>query len=196
MKYLAEDVDVVVVVLVLLLVLIVEDHFLLSLVNGGLEDLIRPWVLLAPVVFLVLVLEVMVADIRISVGDADVDAFILQYSWYFPEHLLGVLLGVGSTLHYKGVTSKESSMPLSMTQSKVSFSKTPFRFLASAWMSGWGGVYIWRCYRSHCSCIWAACPPPRSLRSRYWWYSCSRPHTSPRWRVNFLSLWVDTCANV
>lgn len=80
MKYLAEDVDVVVVVLVLLLVLIVEDHFLLSLVNGGLEDLIRPWVLLAPVVFLVLVLEVMVADIRISVGDADVDAFILQYS--------------------------------------------------------------------------------------------------------------------
>jgi hypothetical protein len=88
MSYLAEDVDVVVVILVLLLVLVVEHHLLLGLVDGRLEDLVGPGVLLAPIVFLVLVLEVVVADVRVAVGDADVDAFILQYSRYFPQHLL------------------------------------------------------------------------------------------------------------
>ena len=67
MFYLAQDVDVMVVVLVLLFVLIVKDHLLFCLINGGLEDLVRPRVLLAPVVFLVLVFEIVAADIWISV---------------------------------------------------------------------------------------------------------------------------------
>lgn len=140
--YLAEDVDVVVVILVLLLVLVVEHHILFGLVDGGLEDLVGPWVLLAPVVFLVLVFEVMVADVGVSIGHADVDALVLEHSGYFPEHLPGVLLGVGAALHGGSVTSRESSMPLSTTQSKVSFSNTPLRFLASAWISSSQMSYI------------------------------------------------------
>jgi hypothetical protein len=142
MGYLAEDVDVVVVVLVLLLVLVVEDHFLFGLVDGGLEDLVGPWVLLAPVVFLVLVFEVVVADIGVPIRHADVDALVLEHSGDFSQHLLRVLLGVGATLHGGSLTSRESSMPLSMTQSKVSFSNTPLRFLASAWTSCCNSGYI------------------------------------------------------
>lgn len=66
-QYLAQNVDVVVVVLVLLLVLVVEDHFLLRLVDCRLEDLVRPWVFLPPVVLLGFVLEVMPTDIRITI---------------------------------------------------------------------------------------------------------------------------------
>jgi hypothetical protein len=67
MIYLAQNVDVVVVVLVFLLVLIVKDHFLFGLVDSGLEDLVRPRVLLPPVVFLVLVLEVVAPYVGIPV---------------------------------------------------------------------------------------------------------------------------------
>lgn len=141
-RYLPQDVDVVIVVLVLLLVLVVEDHFLFGLVDGGLEDLVGPRVLLAPVVFLVLVFEVVIADIGVSIRHADVDALILEHSGDFPQHLLGVLLGVGAALRGGSLTRRESSMPLSMTQSKVSFSNTPLRFLASAWISSSQRGYI------------------------------------------------------
>ena len=67
MFYLAQDVDVMVVVLVFVFVLIVEDKLLFWLINGGLEDLVGPRILLAPVVFLVLVFEIVAADIWISV---------------------------------------------------------------------------------------------------------------------------------
>jgi hypothetical protein len=67
MIYLAQNVDVVVVVLVFLLVLIVKDHFFFGLVDSGLEDLVRPRVLLPPVVFLVLVLEVVASYVGIPV---------------------------------------------------------------------------------------------------------------------------------
>lgn len=67
MIYLAQNVDIVIVVFVFLLVLIVKDHFFFSLVDSGFEDLIRPWVLLSPVVFLVLVLKVVASYVRIPV---------------------------------------------------------------------------------------------------------------------------------
>ena len=67
MIYLAQNVDVVIVVFVFVLVLIVKDHFFFSLVDSGLEDLIRPGVLFSPVVFLVLVLEVVAPYVRIPV---------------------------------------------------------------------------------------------------------------------------------
>lgn len=76
MGYLAKYVDIVIVILVLLLVLVVKDHILFGLVDGGLEDLVRPWVFLAPVVFLVLVFEIVIADIGVSIRHADIDALI------------------------------------------------------------------------------------------------------------------------
>jgi len=96
--YLAKNVHIVVVVLVLVLVFIVKNHLLLRVVDRWLEDLIRPWVLLTPVVFLGFVLEVMAADVWISVTDADVDAFVLEDSGDLSKHFFGVLLGVGSAL--------------------------------------------------------------------------------------------------
>lgn len=78
--YLAKNVHIVIVVLVLVLVLVVEYHLLLGVVDRWLEYLVRPRVLLSPVVFLRFVLEVVAADVRISVADADVDAFVLQHA--------------------------------------------------------------------------------------------------------------------
>ena len=95
---LSHDVHVMVIVLVLLLVLILENDLLFSIVYSWLEYLVGPLVLAPPVVVLILVLKVVVPDIRVSITNADIDAFVLQHPGYFPEHLLGVLLGVGSAL--------------------------------------------------------------------------------------------------
>lgn len=92
--YLAKNVHIVIVVLVLLLVLIVEHHLLFRVVDCWLEHLVRPWVLLSPVVFLGFVLEVVAADVGISVTHADVNAFVLQHTGDLSKHLLGILLGV------------------------------------------------------------------------------------------------------
>lgn len=81
-----------IVILVLLLILIVENQLLLALLNSWLEYFVGPLVLLAPVVLLRLVLEVVVADIGVAVGDADVDSLVFEYPGDFPEHLFGVLL--------------------------------------------------------------------------------------------------------
>lgn len=78
--YLAQNVDIVVIVLVLFLVFVVEDHLFLGVVDGGLEDLVGPRVLLAPVVFLGFVLEVVAADVWIPVANTDVDALVLENS--------------------------------------------------------------------------------------------------------------------
>lgn len=85
-----------VVVFIALLVLIAEDDILLPLLHRRLENLVGPRVLLSPTVALVLVLEVVVSDIGIPVGNADVDAFVLEHSRDLLQHLLGVLLGVAS----------------------------------------------------------------------------------------------------
>lgn len=69
-----------VVIFVLLLVLVIENDVLLSMINGGLENLVRPLVLSTPVVLFSLVFEVMVPDIGVPVRNADVDAPILQHS--------------------------------------------------------------------------------------------------------------------
>lgn len=69
-----------IVILILLLVFVVEDHLLFCVVDRWLEHPIGPLILLAPLVFLVLVFEVVVADIRIAIGYADIDALILQHS--------------------------------------------------------------------------------------------------------------------
>lgn len=120
-NYLAQDVNVVIVILVLFLLLIVEDHFFFSVVNSGLEDPVRPLVLLAPFVLLALVLEVVVADVWIPIRNADIHTFVLQDPGNFSQHLLAVLLGIGPALSLPQGTKMESSMPLSITQSKVSF---------------------------------------------------------------------------
>ena len=67
MIYLAQNVDVVVVVLVFLLVLIVKDHFLFGLVDSGLEDLVRPRILLPPIILLRFVLEIVASDVGVSI---------------------------------------------------------------------------------------------------------------------------------
>lgn len=78
--YLAKNVHIVIVVLVLVLVFVVEHHLLLGVVDCWLEDLVRPWVLLAPVVFLGFVLEVVASDVWVSVTDADVNTLVLEHS--------------------------------------------------------------------------------------------------------------------
>lgn len=123
-SYLAQHIHIMIVILVLLLVLIVKNQLFLTLFDSGFEYFVRPLVLLAPVVFFRLVFEVVVADIWISVRDADVDSLVFEDSGDFPEHLFGVLLGVGAALYGQVVTRMESSMPLSITQSKVSFSNS------------------------------------------------------------------------
>lgn len=74
--YLAEDIDVVVVVFVFLFVFVVEDDFSFWLFDGGFEYFVGPLVLFSPVVFFDFVFEVVVADVGVAVGDADVDAFV------------------------------------------------------------------------------------------------------------------------
>lgn len=96
--YLAQDVDIVVVILVLLPVFVLEDDLLLGVVDGRLEYLVGPLVLAPPAVVLVLILKVVVADVRIPIGHTDIDAFVLEHPGDLPQHLLGVLLGVGTTL--------------------------------------------------------------------------------------------------
>lgn len=78
--YLAKNVHIVIVVLVFVLVFVVEYHLLLGVVDCWLEDLVRPRVLLAPVVFLGFVLEVVASDVWISVADADVNTLVLEDS--------------------------------------------------------------------------------------------------------------------
>jgi hypothetical protein len=80
---LPQNVDVMVVVLVLLFVLIAEDHFLLALLDCRLEDLVRPLILATPVVLLGLVLEIVVADVRVPIRHANVNSFVLEHSGYF-----------------------------------------------------------------------------------------------------------------
>lgn len=194
--YLAKNVHIVIVVLVLVLVLIVKHHLFLRLVNCRLEDLVRPWVLLSPIVFFGFVLEVVASDIWISVADADVNAFVLQHTGDFSKHLLGVLFGVGSTLSSFKSTRMESSMPLSITQSKVSFSNKALRLRASAWRTGWGWGYTWRRDRIlHCG-TWAACLRLRFLRSQYWWCCDTHPHTCLHWKANCLYEGSVTCADI
>jgi hypothetical protein len=134
--------------------------------------------------------------IRVSIRDTDIHSLVFQHPWDLPKHLLRVLLGISATLCYGGDTKIESSMPLSITQSKVSFSKTSFRFLASAWTSTWLLRYTWMSYHSHCFYIWVACPPQRSPKSQYWWCFYSRPHTSPRWKANCLYRTLYTSTNI
>lgn len=110
-----------VVILVPLLLLVVKNHLLLRVVDRRLEDLVRPLVLPSPVIFLRFVLEVVVADIGVPVGDADIDPFVFEDPGDLSQHLLGVLFGVGAALGRDISTRMESSSPLSMTQSKVSF---------------------------------------------------------------------------
>ena len=88
-----------VVVLVLLLVLVLENHFLFGMVDGRLEYLVGPLVLPAPVVVFVAVLEVMVADVGVTIGNAYVDALVLEDSGDLSQHFFAVLFGVGSALH-------------------------------------------------------------------------------------------------
>jgi hypothetical protein len=75
---LAQNVDIVVVVLVLLLVLVLENDLLLGVVDRRLEYLVGPLVLPPPVVVLVAVLEVVVADVGVPIRDTYVDSLVLQ----------------------------------------------------------------------------------------------------------------------
>jgi hypothetical protein len=106
-----------IVILVFLLVLVLEDDFPFGVVNRRLEDLVRPLIFSTPTVVLVLILEVVVPDVRVSVRNADIDPSWLQNSRYLSEHLLRILLGIGSALYQTPSTNTESSVPLSITQS-------------------------------------------------------------------------------
>lgn len=69
-----------IVVFVFLFIFVVENKFLFALLYSRFEDFIGPLVFLAPIILLRFVLKVMIADIRISVGYADVYAFVLEDS--------------------------------------------------------------------------------------------------------------------
>lgn len=69
-------IDVVVVIFVFLLVLVFEYDLFFGVIDGRLEDLVRPLVLSAPVVVFIPILEVVIADIRVTIGDAYVDSFV------------------------------------------------------------------------------------------------------------------------
>lgn len=81
---LLHDVHVVVVVLILFLVLVAEYNVLITLVDVGLENLVRAVRQLAP--FVGWILEVMVANVRISVGYANIEPFVFEYPRYFVQH--------------------------------------------------------------------------------------------------------------
>ena len=76
-----------VVIFVLFFVLFLEDDLFLGVVDGRLEHFVGPLVLPAPTVVLILVLEVVVADVWVSVGNADVDAFVFEDPRDFSQHL-------------------------------------------------------------------------------------------------------------
>lgn len=92
--YLAQDIHIVIVIFITLFILIAKNYILLPLLDSWLEDFVRPGVLLSPAVTLIFVLEIVVADIRISIGDADIDTFVLENSRDLLQHFLRVLLGV------------------------------------------------------------------------------------------------------
>lgn len=83
-----------IVIFITLFILIAKNYILLPLLDSWLEDFVRPGVLLSPAVTLIFVLEIVVADIRISIGDADIDTFVLENSRDLLQHFLRVLLGV------------------------------------------------------------------------------------------------------
>jgi len=72
----AQYIDVVVVIFVFLLVFVFEYDLFFGVIDGRLEDLVRPLVLSAPVVVFIPILEVVIADIRVTIGDAYVDSFV------------------------------------------------------------------------------------------------------------------------
>jgi len=72
----AQYIDVVVVIFVFLLVFVFEYDLFFGVIDGRLEDLVRPLVLSAPVVVFIAILEVVIADIRVTIGDAYVDSFV------------------------------------------------------------------------------------------------------------------------
>ena len=67
-----------VVIFIFLFVFVFEDDFLFSLVDGWLEYFIGPLVLPSPVIVLILILEIMISDIWVSIGNADIDSFIFE----------------------------------------------------------------------------------------------------------------------
>jgi hypothetical protein len=77
--YLSKNINVMIVVLILFLVLIIKNHFFLTLVNSRLEDLVRPRVLLPPIVLLILVLKVVIPYIRVSIRDTDIHSLVFQH---------------------------------------------------------------------------------------------------------------------
>lgn len=72
----AQYIDVVVVIFVFLLVFVFEYDLFFGVIDGRLEDLVRPLVLSAPVVVFIAILEVVIADIRVTIRDAYVDSFV------------------------------------------------------------------------------------------------------------------------
>jgi len=65
-----------VVIFVFLLVFVFEYDLFFGVIDGRLEDLVRPLVLSAPVVVFIAILEVVIADIRVTIRDAYVDSFV------------------------------------------------------------------------------------------------------------------------
>ena len=88
-----------VVIFVFFLIFILEYHLSFGMINSWLEYLVRPLVLSPPIVVLVPVFKVVVADIRVAIGDADINSFIFEHPRYLSQHFLAVLLRVSSTLH-------------------------------------------------------------------------------------------------
>ena len=106
-------------VFVLFFIFIVENQFFLSLLNGWFENFVRPLVFLSPVILFRFILEVVVADVRVAIRNTDVHTSVFEHSGNFSQHLLGILFRIRSALYKYLFTRIESSMPLSITQSKV-----------------------------------------------------------------------------
>ena len=86
--YLAQYIHIVIVIFIALFILITKNDILLSLLDRWLEDFIRPRILLSPAVALVLILEIVISDIRIPIGNTDINSFIFEHPRYFFQHLL------------------------------------------------------------------------------------------------------------
>jgi len=114
-----QDINVVVVIFVFFFVLVIKNDLFFSLLDRRLENFIRPLMFATPVVFLCLVLEIMIADIRITIWDANVYSFVFENSRYLSQHFFWILFGICSTLNDLIYTKTESRSPLSMTQSNV-----------------------------------------------------------------------------
>jgi len=81
---LSQNVDVMIVVFVFFFVFVTENHFFLALLHRRFEDLIWPLIFTPPIILFGFVLKIVIADVWVTVWDANVNSFVFKYSGNFP----------------------------------------------------------------------------------------------------------------